>query len=191
MSAAPAPEERRREPWYAPPVIAAVHYEVAITFAFCPLFFLAQFLPKTQPYATLGWALPTALLFFLLLGQILGWPVHWRRFYCEHCTSRFPVDAPVRAEKHRDALVRIHGSFWTRVVLLTMGWIVGTAVLSLWLPLAAYLTPLAWLVWGAKALAHRRHMLLQPWCPICRRRDEDDDPIVIPVPTPPSAKVDS
>lgn len=147
-------------------------------------------------------ALTTMVTFVAVIIMVLAkvGDVHHERLWpCDRCAARFPLNAPALAERRRAILQRYHNKWLAAAVLGPMlmvlfagpwvlRWTLGAegvrSYSSLWLiPMWPILAYFAW-----ERHVHRK---LQPWCPWCRRRDEDDDPIVIPEPTPPSAQVDA
>lgn len=132
-------------------------------------------------------------LFGVVVGlSMIGGYVHDRRWPCERCTERFPLDAPAEAARKRWALQFMHRSMKRTLLEIGIAYaiMVGTPFL-LGIPLG-YIGAIPWyILWVTASYARWQHNKLQPWCPWYRRRDEDDDPIVIPEPTPPSAKVDA
>lgn len=147
--------------------------------------------PVWSPLTLIPW-LPWAFIPVSWIGDRL----HMRKFWdCSFCHERQPLDAPAQGEHYRQTLINRHNMRrW-----LIMGVLALLATLAV--PIVG--VPLLGKVAGAFALvpiwamllyvswATRKHDQLQPWCPICRRRDEGDDPIDIPAPTPPGARVEA
>lgn len=98
---------------------------------------------------------------------------------CVRCMAEVPADAPVRAVRQRGLLRLAHTRGWL-LFLVILGWFAVAAVIrwaagwsledSSWLRAPADLFAFAWL-WSE--WVHHRY---RPWCPYCRRWDDDGGP---------------
>lgn len=127
---------------------------------------------------------------------MVGGRLHVDKFFdCAFCHERQPLDAPAQAERYRQTLINVHN----KRRLIIIGVLVFLALIGLPLILTRLLGPgfgsvgllPMWIMMLHLGWSGRKHGQLQPWCPICRRRDEDDDPIDVPAPTPPGARVEA
>lgn len=153
----------------------------------------------TPSQASMYWVL-FAIQHVFWAGIPMSWVgdrLHMRKFWdCDFCKERMPLNAPEQGERYSQALINRHNGRRTLVLFLAAISvpIFMTFVLKPLLgPFTAFgIVPL-WALMMYFGWLDRKHDQLQPWCPICRRRgdDGDDHPVVVPEPTPPSAKVDA
>lgn len=168
------------------------HFEVATLVAMVPAIVIGAAVSNDSVWSWLS----VGVLVFVLAATV-GNVFHDMTWPCDFCYERFPLDAPGVAEKRRKELLRAHSrrlAINFGLVALGVG-IAGPIVLKLLgvpgLLSAVCTTAPVYGWWAYMAFVRRTHRKFQPWCPICRGRDEGDDPIIIPVPTPPSAKIDA
>lgn len=174
------------------------HYDLHAIVGVIPIALIALVLPVNSSVQAWIVALPVLVMMFAISGRgfhEMIWP-------CDHCSARFPLNAPEQAQRRQATLRRYHKVRQTLIILgIALAVAIGgprllvsavfngdkaaTDPWTILLPLSVY-PVLAYYAWERHV-----HDRLQPWCPWCRRRDEDDDPIVVPEPTPPSARVDA
>jgi hypothetical protein len=186
MTAAAAGEPRD----LPPPLAWTAHHQVLLYLTYAGSAVPDLWMPQD---GFVSWAWLTAryapmAFFFLAMIQ-------HNRFYCQRCvdqTLNSGLIPSVEAERRRGSLRIFH--FWHDRPWLLI------AVLLL-LVTAAFIPrdhrvgsvlggALFWTFLAALAVFQGRHSRLRPWCPFCRRGDDgDDQPELVPEPTPPGATV--
>lgn len=100
---------------------------------------------------------------------------HTRRL-CERCASNVPLDGPAETQRDRWMLRGVHLGWKVRLVTYTTLNLAG-----------AFVEPVEYLVLAVLAVdsvAVLRHCVLQPWCPWCHWRRDDDEEVPDPEPIP-------
>lgn len=104
---------------------------------------------------------------------------------CQTCADDTPL-VPERDVQRYDASLRLFHNVTTfkgSLILLLI--IIGSSALHALAGPLSFLCTLA--LWGTLAAQERviqRHRVLRPWCPYCRRWDDDGDEETAPVPPP-------
>lgn len=185
----------RRKTWFDQLCLACHHYDAWLWTAYVWTAILGNLMISPDAEGLGFWvrSIPLLFIFAVALG-ILGRQKHYTFWDCERCNS-VEIDAPAQAERHRKRLISYHDKWW--IIAL------GVLALAVQIGMPFLLVPLLGKQYGSFALiplwlfvlytgwTGRLHNTLQPWCPICRRRDEGDDPIDVPAPTPPGARIEA
>lgn len=122
---------------------------------------------------------PVAVMAFVVISWLLM-RKHDRRL-CEHCMSAMPLNASESAVRHHRRLATAHLGSNKRLMIAYFAVLIGSAFLPGTVGLVIWSAAQASMIY--LLLSYTTHRRLQPWCPACRGRGDDqnvDSPDPVP-----------